>query len=163
MRSWRDAGTIAAPESRGEARRWLDSHPDQPVPIGILLVAGRLEDADEAIAALGDVPPDSAFDVELLRQTRRMYGGETPVLDPLGEFLGHVPEPRRDVARGELAALKAQAAVATGDDPVPILAAARIDVPVHVTARAPVFVARWLLVALLPVVLAWLIRPALPL
>ena len=66
------------------------------------------------------------------------------------------------MARGELAALEAQAAAAAGDDPVPILAAARLDVPVHVTARAPVFVARWLLVALVPVVLAWLIRPALP-
>ena len=153
---------MAAPESRGEARRWLDGHPDEPIPIGILLLVGRLEDADEAVAALGEVPPDSAFDVELLRQTRRVYGGETPDLDPLRELLGHVPEPRRDVARGELAALEAQAAVATGDDPVPILAAARLDVPVHVTARAPVFVARWLLVALVPVVLVWLIRPALP-
>jgi hypothetical protein len=163
VRSWKKAGTIAAPESRGDARRWLDSHPDEPIPIGILLVVGRLEDADEAIAALGDVPPDHAFDVELLRQTRRVYGGETPDLDPLRELLRQVPEPRIDVARGELAALEAQAAVAAGDDPLPILAAARLDMPVHLTARAPVFVARWLLVAVVPVILAWLIRPALPL
>ena len=98
VRSWREAGSMAAPESRGEARRWLDSHPDEPIPIGILLLVGRLEEADEAIAALGEVPPDSAFDVELLRQTRRLYGGETPDLDAATRAPG--PRPGAAARRG---------------------------------------------------------------
>ena len=48
-----------APQSRGSARQWIDSHPDEPVPIGVLLLVGRLEEADDAIAALGMVPPDA--------------------------------------------------------------------------------------------------------
>ena len=44
-----------------------------------------------------------------------------------------------------------------------MLAAARMEVTgVHWSVRAPVFVTRWVLVAIVPTALAWLIRPALP-
>jgi hypothetical protein len=162
-RLWRDGSGATAPESRGSARQWIDSHPAEPVPIAMLLVVGRLEEADEAIAALGDVPKDAAFDVELLSQTRRLYGGDAPDLTVVRELWRTLPQPRRDVARGELAALEAQAATASHKNPVPVLAAARLEVSgVHWSVRTPVFVTRWVIVAIVPVGLAWLLRPALP-
>ena len=162
-RSWQEGIGMDAPQSRGSARQWIDSHPDEPVPIGVLLLVGRLEEADEAIAALGTVPPDAAFDVELLRQTRRLYGGDAPDLSVVGELWRTLPQPRRDVARGELAFLEAQAAAVSREDPVAVLAAARMEVSgVPWSVRAPVFVTRWVLVAIVPTALAWLIRPALP-
>ena len=80
-----------------------------------------------------------------------------------GRLWRALPQPRRDIARGELALLEAQAAAASHEDPVAVLAAARMEVAgVHWSVRAPVFVTRWVLVAIVPTALAWLIRPALP-
>ena len=162
-RSWRDGSGTAAPHSRGSARQWIDSHPGKPVPIALFLAVGRLDEADEAIAALGEMQPDAAFDVELLRQTRRLYGGDAPDLTVVRELWRPLPQPRRDVARGELAFLEAQAASASHEDPVAVLAAARLEVSaVHWSVRPPVFVTRWVVVAIVPTLLAWLLRPALP-
>jgi hypothetical protein len=162
-RYWREASGMAAPDSRASARRWIDSHPAEPIPISMLLVVGRLDEVDEALASLGEVPPDAEFDVELLRQTRRLYGGEATDLTMVREAWRTLPALRRDVARGELAFLEAQAAVASHDDPAAALAAARLDVTgVHWSVRAPAFVARWLIVAIVPTLLVWLVRPLLP-
>ena len=130
----------------------------------MLLLVGRLEEADEAIAALGDVTPDAAFDVELLRQTRRLYGGDDADLTVARELWRTLPQPRRrDVARSELAFLEAQVSAASHEDPVPVLAAARLEVSgVHRSARPLVFVTGWVVLAIVPTALAWLIRPALP-
>jgi hypothetical protein len=160
---WKAVDGTAAPESRGAARSWLDSRPGGPIPISVLLVAGRLEEADQAIAGLGGVPPDAAFDVELLRQTRRLYGGDTPDLTVVGDLWRTLPQPRRDVARGELAMLEAQAVAADGGDPVALLAAARSDLSrVHWSVRAPVFVGGWILVPIGATVGSWVVRQALP-
>lgn len=160
---WQAEDGAAPPESRAAARRWLDGRSAATIPISVLLVAGRLEEADEAIAGLGEVPPEAAFDVEILRQTRRFYAGEAVDLGVAGLAWRDVPAERRDVARGELACLEAQVAAASNEDPVAILAAARSDVPrVHWSVRAPVFVGRWVLVAIAPTVAAWLVRQALP-
>jgi hypothetical protein len=162
-RLWREDSGVAAPNSRGAARTWLDSRPNGPIPISVLLVAGRLEEADLAIAALGEVPPDAAFDVELLRQTRRLYGGDAPDLTAVGSLWRTLPQPRRDIARGELAVLEAQVVAADGGDPVAVLAAARSDVSrVHWSSRAPIFVGGWTLFSIVATLLAWLVRQALP-
>ena len=57
-RFWREEAGTAAPHNRGAARHRIDSHPTEPVPIGMLLLVGRLEEADDAIAALDEVPSD---------------------------------------------------------------------------------------------------------
>jgi hypothetical protein len=162
-RLWQAMDGVAAPQSRAEARRWIDGRASGTIPISVMLVTGRLEAADEAIAGLGEVPPEAAFDVELLRQTRRLYAGEPADLSVVRRAWRDVPAEQRDVARGELACLEAEVAVANGEDPVPILAVARSDLAdVHWSVRAPVFVGIWVLVAAATTVVAWLVRPALP-
>ena len=157
-RFWREETGSAAPHNRGAARHRIDSHPTEPVPIGMLLLVGRLEEADDAIAALDEVPSDSAFDVELMRQTRRLYGGDDADLTAARALWRTLAQPRRDVARSELALLEAQVAAASHEDPVPVLAAARLEVSgVHWSVRPLVFVTGWVVVAIVSTVLAWLI------
>ena len=130
-------------------RRWLLAHPVGPGRASILLRMGQLEEAAQAIEAIESSTPEEAFGVDILRQTRILLTGQTPDLSGLHGSWRSLPDPRERRHRREcLALLDAQIAVDRGENPVPPLALARVDLgEVHPSMRAPRLLARTMLIA----------------
>jgi hypothetical protein len=117
------------PHEPGEARRWLETHPDHPQRAYVLLRLGELDELDRAIEQLPVSTPEERFDAELLRAYRQLFAGERP--DTSGLHAAWPETARRRFSRESLATLDATIAFADGGDPIEVLAAARDDVEVE--------------------------------
>ena len=160
---WRRVFGASPPVGRAATRRWLDGQPAAMRPIALLLLVGRLEEADRAFDELSafDGTPAERFQVEVHRQTRHLLVGVPVDLAGLSERLPTLPADDRSFAREQLATLEAQVAAAEGRDPAAVLLAARSDVPdIPAGCRAWAFVGRSLLFAVLPVLVALGVRLA---
>jgi hypothetical protein len=161
---WRQIFGGNPPVGGAATRRWLDAQPAGMRPIAMLLLVGRLEEADRGF---DEVPneggtPAEVFQLAVHRQTRRLLVGEPVDLDGLRERLAALPAMDRSFAREQLAMLEAQVAAADGRDPAAVMLAARADVPdIAWSCRAWALVGRSLVLAVLPVLLALVVRIAL--
>lgn len=160
---WRQLFGGNPPIGGAATRRWLDAQPADTRPVALLLLAGRLEEADRAFDELSgfDGTPAERFHVEVLRQTRRLLVDEPVDLDGLRDRLPTLPPEDRSLAREQLATLEAQVAVAEGRDAAPVLVAARAELTdMPVGSRWWALVGRSLLFAVVPVLLALVVRMA---
>ncbi len=142
---WKTETGTSMPSGIRAIERWLDAHPEGPGRASLLLVVGRIDEADRVIAAKIPTTPVETFEMELLRQTRSLLLGQRPELDRLHAIWPSIPDPRERRHRREcLALLEGELAVAEGGDPIAVLAAARIDVrEVYWSMRVPWLMAKW--------------------
>ena len=124
----RETGT-RMPLTLKAAERWLVEHPTGPNGAGLLLALGRVAEVDERMAKYVPDTPDHAFDVELLRETRALALAEPVDIDGLLGRIRDLPDPRERRHRREcVALLEAQLATDRGEDPVAVLARARMEI-----------------------------------
>jgi hypothetical protein len=148
---WKAKTGTTLPRGLKACETWLAIHPNAPGRASLLLPLGRLDEADQAIDAMRPTSPEDEFAVEILRQTRLLYAGDTPDLTPMHVAWRALPNARERRHRREcLALLDAQVAVDLGADPMAVMAVAREEVDeVHWTMRAPWFIAKWFVLGLL--------------
>lgn len=151
----RETGT-SMPRGRRAAERWLDAHPKASGRASLLLFLGRISEADRAMAARRPTTAVEAFELELLHQTRALLVEDAPRTERLHAMWTSIPDRRERRHRRQcLALLEAQLAVAQGRPPIPVLADARADAPdVYWSMRAPMLMAKWWLLGVLPLVAA---------
>jgi hypothetical protein len=138
------------PRGLKASERWLNEHPTAPGRASLLLVVGRIEEADRAIDAGKTDTPTAIFDAALLRQTRRLLTGDAPDMGLLHDRWSEIPDPRvRGHRRECIALLDAEVAVVDGRDPIEVLAAGRQEVgEIPRAMRIPWLLARWSVIAL---------------
>ena len=160
---WKAETGTSMPRGMKAVDRWLAAHPTGPGRASLLLPAGRLEEADQAIAAIIPKSPEEAFSVDILRQTRTLLLGGTLDLGPLQHGWRSLPDLRERRHRREcLALLEAQVAVDHQQNPIPVLAVARREIgEVYWSMRAPWLMAKWFALALAMVATATVIAYAL--
>lgn len=146
----RDTGT-SMPRGRRAMERWVEEHPKSSARASLLLILGRVSEADRAIAARRPTTDVEAFELELLRQTRALLVGDSADTERLHAMWTSIPDPRERRHRRQcLALLDAQVAVAHGRPPLPVLAGARADAPdVYWSMRVPALMAKWWLIGIL--------------
>lgn len=159
---WKAETGTSMPRGLPAVAKWLEANPTSRGRASLLLVVGRIEEADAAIAAIEPRTPAEAFDIELARQARTLLIGEAPDLQVLSATWSTLPDPREQRHRREcLAILEAEIAVGQGGDPMAVLAAARDEIPeVHWSMRTPALVAKWSLVAGLAIAVATILVSA---
>jgi hypothetical protein len=143
---WKQETGVAMPSTPARMRQWLLAHPTGPGRASILLAVGRLDDAERAIDEIRPATPEEAYGVDILRAQRTLFGGAIPDVTGLHASWRGLPDPRERRHRREcLAVLDAMIAADRGADPIPVLAAARDDIPeVHPSMRASRLLARWI-------------------
>jgi hypothetical protein len=142
---WRAETGTSIPRGFRRQEQWLVDHPVGPGRATILLILGRLAEANEAIALIEPATPEERFGVEIDRQTSRLLAGQRPELGALSSSWRALPDPVERRHRREcLALLEALVAVADREDPIPILATARQEIgEVPASMLAWRIVARW--------------------
>ena len=141
------------PSTGAAAHGWIRDRGEAATPIALLIETGRLDAARLAIDGLqagidaGSVDASVAIWLDLHRQALRLAIGQPVSLDGVGDRFGALGDPRA-AQRGLtwLALLEAAAAVAGGQDPMPVLVAGRARLSsVSPLAHAGVLVAGALL------------------
>jgi hypothetical protein len=155
---WKAETGTAVPQTRGAMRRWLEAHPDAPARGALLLILGRLDEADAAIEALPESTDRERFERESARQTAALYRGKAVDLRELRRLRTELRDPtlRRDSAQC-IAALEAFQAADAGGNPMTPLADAWVAEHDGAWVRRPAFLLLRLLVPALvfvPVLLA---------
>jgi hypothetical protein len=147
---WKADHGKAPPRNRAGYEAWLEANPAGHDAAAILLVFGRLADADAVIAATTPRSPEEAYSLDVLRQERVLLAGGKPDLASLHAAWRSLPDPaERRHRRQCLALLEAKVAVADGGDPLAVLAEARQESgDVHRSMRLPRMLARWFGLAL---------------
>jgi hypothetical protein len=147
--------TTGTPMPRGlpAVERWVAAHPDAPGRASLLVLLGRLDEADRAIANTQPKTPEEAFSLEITRQTRALAAGTVPDTASLHASWRALPDPRERRHRREcLAILDAQIAVEEGRDPLPVMAKGREEIDeVYWNVRVPWLMAKWASVVLLAI------------
>jgi hypothetical protein len=148
LEEWRAETGTRIPIGVVAMERWLANHPSGKGRASVLLRLGRLHEADVAIEAIEPGSPAEGFGVEILRETMTLLSGRRPDLASLQAGWRSLPDPRERRHRREcLALLEAEVAVADGQSPLPILAAARREIgEVHPSMRFSRIVWRWALI-----------------
>jgi hypothetical protein len=163
-REWKRETGTSIPTNARAAQRWLQANAAgdsgaADARASMLLRVGRLEEADEAIAAVEPRSPDEAFGLEIGRKTREHMGGGRPDMAQLHASWRELADESERARRREcLAFLDAMIAVADGVDAWPLLARARAEIGhVHRSSRMPSIVARWFAYqAVLVALVVWL-------
>jgi hypothetical protein len=142
---WKADHGTAPPRNRAGYETWLETNPAGHDAASILLMFGRLADADAVIAATTPRTPEEAFSIDILRQERVLLAGGKPDLAPLQAAWRSLPDPRERRHRRQcLALLEAKLAVANEGDPMAVLAVARRETgDVHRSMRLPRILTRW--------------------
>jgi hypothetical protein len=147
---WQAQTGTPLPRGFKASEKWLNENPTGPGRATLLLVVGRVEEADRAIEAIETDTPLRSFDGALLRQTRRLLTGDAPDIGLLSDLRRSIPDPRvRSHRRECIALLDAEVAVDDGRDPIEVLADARQEIEIPRAMRIPWLLARWSLIALL--------------
>jgi hypothetical protein len=161
---WRRVFGSKPPMGRAASRDWLDAQSADARPISMLVMLGRLDEADRSIesASFDDAAPTDVFLFEVIVQTRRLVGGQRPELEALREHWRTLPDADRGLAREVLAVLEAHVVAVDGRGPATVMIGARDDVTdVAWSCTALGFVGRWVLLAavlpMLTVVVRWAI------
>jgi hypothetical protein len=147
---WKAKTGTPLPRGLKASERWLGENPTAPGRASLLLVVGRIEEADRAIDASKTDTPIAAFDAALLRQTRRLLTGDAPDMGLLRDRCSQIPDQRVQGHRREcIALLDAEVAVDDGRDPIEVLAVGRREVgEIPRAMRIPWLLARWSVIAL---------------
>jgi hypothetical protein len=151
LAEWKAKSGTPMPRGIKGVERWVAANPGAPGSASLLVLLGRLDEADEAIARIEPKTPEEAFSVEITRQTRALAAGTLPDTGPLHAAWRKLPDVRERRHRREcLAFLDAQIAVEQGRDPLVEMARGREEIDgVHWTFRAPSLMAKWAAMALL--------------
>ena len=126
---WQQKTGTKMPYGLKAAERWLAENPTGRGRASLLLPLGRVAEADQLIASYVPETREDAVDIELLRETRSLLLGGTPDIGRVKAELLTLSDPRERRHRREcIALLEAQTAVAAGNDPMAVMAAAREEI-----------------------------------
>jgi hypothetical protein len=108
---------------------WLSVHPGGLRGAVMLIIAGRLREAEAAMAKLGASTSEEAFELTLVRNRLALLAGAKLDIESLHRaWLDLPPSEDGDHLREDLGLLEARSATDQGQDPLAVLAAARTEV-----------------------------------
>ena len=127
---WQRLGAGRIPIGREQAEAWLAAHPDEATlraqRLSAQLSAGRLEEARRTLETYPTATPYQRFDQAVDGWILDFVEGRQPALNEVEALAREIDSPdERMVAESSLALARAYLAVATGGDPMAVLAAAR--------------------------------------